>query len=213
MLKRIRHHAYPNYACRGSTLLKPKRLTAADLDIRDDHLQFLHGRIPTNAREMYIHALLVHENVHSVRQERWAWWYCIRYRYSRSFRLQEEMIAYEAQIVQQIEYGVPVFIDYFANLISSKLYGNIISFDDARAWFRSLIVREADIDYMFFCLAAEEEFGKRSAQVTAAHPVPIRTMSFKSWLIDRVALVVCALIVFAIETAWRSKSRKPARFR
>jgi hypothetical protein len=154
------------------------------------------------AVEKRIHALLIHENFHSERQSRWGRWYRIRYHLSRSFRLNEEKLAYEAQIVQLVNYRLPVLFTWFAQMLSGPVYRHMISFDEALRWVKSVVAREADLEFMFESLGEDELVRRKRQRASADNTIaldapPDRIAKLK----DRIALVATALLMFAIVQA------------
>lgn len=72
---------------------------------------------------------LVHEQIH-IKQHRgskvFALWFVIKYTISRKVRLQSELEAYKAQ------YKVNGNLHLMAYCLSSKLYGNLVTFQEAK---------------------------------------------------------------------------------
>jgi hypothetical protein len=156
--------------------------------------------------EKRIHALLLHENVHSERQAA-DWSNLLRYRFSRSFRLNEEKLAYHAQLAQLAEYRIPVNFTWFAGALSGRVYGHMVEFDEAYRWVRKVITNEADITFMFDSIAVDEEF-KRKLRLTVADEKTSELLAVyrsfaplkgKAWLFDRLLLLAFAALVFGIE--------------
>lgn len=214
MLKRIRYHFRTGlhgrlYSCRGTTLYKPFRLLRFTLDIREEHLAFLDGsRIPLTDEERRIHSLLIHENVHSDRQAaHWAWE--LRYRWSRTFRLNEEKLAYHAQLAQLARYGIPINFTWFAAILSGRAYGHMIEFDEAYRWVRHVVTTEGDITVMFDSMAVDQDFKKllKSQNVNAQINEWLAVyhqhapLGRNAWIWDRLSLIGVALLFFFLEFA------------
>jgi len=75
--------------------------------------------------------LLKHEKVHikQCRGSKWIgllWW--LRYSFSKKFRLSQELEAYRVQYKHS---GDPRVLIHIANDLSGKLYGNLISYEEA----------------------------------------------------------------------------------
>lgn len=78
---------------------------------------------------------IVHENVHYKRQRNWIllpW--LILYGISRKFRLNEEILAYKTEYLYTLgKYGDGMINkEYYYRSLSSKLYNNLISYDQAK---------------------------------------------------------------------------------
>jgi len=170
-------------------------------------LAFLDGsRVPATSEEKRIHALLVHGNVHSERQAAdWSW--IPRYRFSKSFRLNEEKLAYHAEIAQLVHYRIPINFTWVAGALSGRLYGQMIEFDEAYRWVRKVVMNEADITVMFDSIALDEEFKKTLRSTTVNEEASRRLAAYRSfqplrgkaWAWDRLLLVASAALFFAVE--------------
>ena len=132
------------YTAWGETLLKPRKLSHGQPDINYQHFSFLDGRTkPSTTQERIIHAVLCHEQAHSERQIKIGL-YCwvVKYKWSKSFRLNEEKIAHKAEFKMLMKYQFKIKPDVYAQEMSGKAYGNMISYEDALYWIQLVISGE-----------------------------------------------------------------------
>ena len=112
-------------------------------NIKGKEVVFTYGDILYNPHKVSVERhLLVHEQTHEKQQNKdpESWW--TRYLRDKSFRLSQEVEAYQNQfrfIKNSIKdsYRVVLVLDELADHLSSRIYGNIISFKEARKLIKS----------------------------------------------------------------------------
>lgn len=88
---------------------------------------------------VYHHALMLHEQVHAVRQKELgltSWLY--KYTFSPSFRLAEEKAGYEVMIRHLVKSNYFINREDLASGLSNY-YNGMITYDDALAWINDVI--------------------------------------------------------------------------
>lgn len=96
-------------------------------------------------RGIYLHSILAHESVHTLRQANMGTTYWIlMYVCSKSFRWEEEKIAYKAGWNIEVDAGIPFHegdYDYFAKYASGPLYYHMTSYEEAYNFIREAITQ------------------------------------------------------------------------
>ena len=112
-------------------------------NIRGKEVVFTYGDILYNPHNVEVHRhLLIHEQTHERQQGKdpESWW--ARYLKDKEFRLSQEVEAYQNQfkfIKSSIKdpYRVVLALDELAEHLSSRIYGNMIKFKEARKLIKS----------------------------------------------------------------------------
>ena len=85
----------------------------------------------------------MHERVHAIRQDEMGiLWYLLRYNTSVDFKRKEEKLAYYVGIKYYISQGQEVDIDYVATALSSDLYWNMMTYNEAKEWVEDIVSGE-----------------------------------------------------------------------
>ncbi len=121
----------------------------AVFDLSDAKPLFTYGDTIYNPHKADLRPdLLIHEEIHSKQQgeDPKSWW--VKYLKDTDFRLSQELDAYALQF-HYVKERVKAdkyfwFLDKLAETLSSKIYGNLLTYQQARTKIRK---REKEIDY------------------------------------------------------------------
>jgi len=207
MLRQIRFHRIrfgPKkqcYCAYGEILYKPFLLTEGNLDILEEHLDFLNEiRSPKSENEKRIHALLLHENTHSERQLKFGTrWFMIQYQFSRRFRLAEEKLAFCAQIKKLVQYGFPIDVQYFAYNLSGPVYGHMVGYREALEWVRGTVKSMGGlVCFPELALELSDDFPNEELFFSDEFINNMSSEQRRDWWKDRLTLLVSGLGVFVL---------------
>jgi len=111
-------------------------------DIENENVVFTYGNAIYNPKDLKLpNDLIVHEEVH-IRQQGnkpTEWW--MKYLNDKDFRLSQEVEAYIEQYKYVKSLNIPTkikehFLEEISQILSSKIYGNIINYHQAHAIIR-----------------------------------------------------------------------------